>query len=215
MLLLASLAHAAVLAAAHHGVATGEGIAWTSTLVVDAPTEVALVAPLPAELLGADTLVKDGVVTGLRLKDRRTVVRWTQPGHDTLQPPLVAGEAVQRVTLHGLRYTPDPALGLESHLGHATQPEIDRGRRFAVERTLGHPRANPIYVVADTRVVAAGGLAGTVAPGGETPRSTELAVAAIFSVVVGGLALATRLLGRRAQRVDRESYIREEFIRPR
>jgi hypothetical protein len=229
----AALDTVAVRAAHHSGSWTGETIEWESTFVLadlvrPGYRRVTFAVPLPASVtvVGGRPFVPSevrdpsGALVGLDLEGtgHRHVVRLTQPIDATthrLAAPLSSGDAVQRLTLEGAAFDPQASLGLQQHLSGLRQAGIDRDERRACDDALDgrrpHARQHPIYVTADARTVAAGGLIGELRPSNARSGTVAIGVAAVFALTTALMVGMVRALGRMA-RVERDdAYIRREF----
>lgn len=222
---------ATVVASAHEGTFTGTTIEWTSTFVAvpgiaGRDREIVLAAPLgtDVEVVSGASPVRspDGRIVALALASHagRVTVRLRQPamaGPVTLAAPVAAGEAVQRVTLDGGRFRADRGLGVEERLGWSRQPEIDRRERRATDRQLGlhfRPSDQAIYLRGDARIADAGGLVGGLQAGGRPPY-VAMAIGGLFVLLVAGMGVSVRALGRQAKAESVDAYIRDEFVRSR
>lgn len=227
----AALAQPRPAAVEHTATLQDETVAWESRIVLDKPGTEPVLVPLalplagPVEGVPASTVLhrdERGRVVAVEVPAWRDQagLRTVQPAPGgaaaALVPPLVAGEAVQRLDLDGLRWEPDPALGLERRMRHTVPIGMDQAARRAVDRVLDGrpvPRGSRVYVVADADVVAAGGLSGPVSSAGEVPLGVALAVGATFALVLGGGILGYRLLEGQARRERLERYMEDEFVR--
>ncbi len=215
--------------AEHDGSFTGTSIDWHSRLMLGSAVvsgqRLPLVVPLSAdvEVIGvhnADPLVEDGRLVALRVDDPRltVVVDLRQPldggGADRLEPPLVESGALQRVGLDGVEYHPADTLGLEKRLRHYVVRELRAQGRRRVDRVLDgglRPLSPHVYIVADQRVAAAGGLVGQVRPSGVVPGVVAGGVGAAFVVALLGGVAGHRLLERQARRERVHAWLETEF----
>lgn len=233
-LLLSAAAHAApplldLVGAGHAGVADAGGITWHSTYLPAVPEDrdgrIRLAAPVPAHVtweVGDAPIVPvrdgEGRVVALDVGARRGTLEVTTheppPSADdvVLHPPLVAGEVVQRVALQGARFDPAPSLGAEHRLRLFQEPEIRNRDRRRLDWKLGlHGRTGALYVLGDPRITLAGGVPGTLRPAGAVTPAVTASVAGGFVVVLALMALAIRLLDRRARWEKVEAYLRNEL----
>lgn len=227
--LQAALAAQQIDAVDHTATLLGETITWESRVLLsgggEQPLELALAVPLeaPVEVDEAvEVVTEDGLATALVVSAGRTqlLLRTTQAAPegqaDALRPPLLATEAVQRVDLDGVRWVPDPALGLERRMRHIVPAGMTRGERRQVDRRLDGrpvPKGSRVYVVADRAVVGAGGLLGPVDPAGQVPLTVAIGVGGLFVAVLGGGLLGYRLLDGQARRERLDAYMQDEFVR--
>ncbi|HJN72646.1 MAG TPA: hypothetical protein QGF58_01815 [Myxococcota bacterium] len=232
--LLIGLAQAevSVLDAGHHGTWTGDTIEWRSDLVLEGKGDslyLELAAPLPAgsEVLdatpGTTTTVLDdeGRITAIQIEDvwldDVVVLEIRQPAsEEQLAAPIVANSRLQRVTFEGFFFEPGDALGVQKHLRHYAQADVGVRERQALDRSLGRASIGrqPLYVVADPRISAAGGLVGEVIPQGRRRASVALATGGAFALLLGGLFLAYRMLAGVARKEEVEAYLTRELVKP-
>jgi len=191
-------ASAATIHASHQGARDGDDIVWTTRY--DA-VEVPLVDPEGV----AAGLVDGGHIADGVLRATRTV-RVRQHGHDGLHPPWAAGVGTQRVTVEGFAYTPVDELGLQRHVDGWMRPDLTRAERSAAA-ALGRHGSFPVYVTVDERLLAAGGLAGTVAPIEDTSTPVWVGLTGVFAVSVIALETVRRGLLRQVRREDRARYV--------
>ena len=213
--------------ASHHGVWTGVGMEWRSEIRLSEADIVTLAVPLPANvevLEGSQGSVgrdEDGRITAVRFLSRKGTLLLRQPVADpeltvTLRPPLVGSDSPQRVTLAGLDFRPDEALGMDLRVLCATHPEISAEQRREIDERVSGRRARlaeqPIYLIADYRLSA--GLVGTVSNGRRISMGFGVAAGGGFGALLSLLALAYRGLEQRARAEKAEAYLKREFIRP-
>jgi hypothetical protein len=223
---------ATVATAGHHGTWTGEGLTWESTFVMaDMPLgggRIELAVPLPGDVQvtsGRPARVvpvydENGEIVALDVEGfaSREIVTLVQPaeaGELALHAPLAVGEAVQRVTLDGATFEPDPGVGVERRIADARQSGVSRKEKRRVDKELGRarPSDHPMYVVADTRVKDAGGLVGELVPSGQNQGLVAGAIGAAFVATLAGLALLRRFLAKMAEAEEVDAYIKKEFVR--
>lgn len=224
-----ALAASPVVTAGHHGTWAADTLSWESTFVLDPTGEarVALAVPLPpgARVTGASPAAAvpeydaTGAIVALVLdhavgRETVTVTQPAAPGPIVLRAPLAEGSAVQRVTLTGAEFVPDPGLGVDRRLTDARQAGVSRAQRREVSKALGRarPADRPMYVVADVRVRDAGGLAGTLAPSGRREAAAASVIGVAFAGVIGALLLARKILARRLEAEAVDAYIAREFV---
>ena len=219
--MIALLAGAALAAldgggATHDGRVVGETMVWRSE-VLGQPGTFPLVAPLPAgtEILrtsaGVTVREVDGQILGFRSDHGQWWVEVGQPvalGEVTLAAPILDGEGTQRITIAGAKFVPDPALGLEPHVGRWTQAGIGHADRRKIERAFGRHRGLELWVDADPRL--AGGLRGELVKAGASPAAVAGA-AAIFAGLLGLMAAGIKGLERTVRRERTDWYIRHEL----
>ncbi len=228
----APAADARVARADHVGTWTGTSLEWQSRIElrpdVEPGTVLPFVVPLQSDtqLRGLDNATpveQAGQLVGLLVVDPERPVRvdLSQPmaeaGGDRLDPPLVAGIAVQRLGLDGLDYDPAASVGLEQRLRHLVVPELRPGPRRQLDRALDgrkHPLGPKIYVVADDRIARAGGLVGDVHPAGRLSAAVVFSVGGIFLLVIIGGVVGFRMLEVQARRERLERYMADEFVGP-
>jgi hypothetical protein len=199
-----------VQSALHEGTWSADAIAWRSTITLDGGAgRVPLAVPVPGldvsaggtAVAGDDGIVAIDVASGTRTITLDTV----QHAGDGLYPPLVAGGPIQRITLSGADWDPDPRLGMERHVSRTSMPDISDAQCSDGLPVVG---PHPICVVADDRVIASRGLPGEVRPRDRTPFGVAVAIAAAFGTVVGGLVFGNRLLARHARSERIDAYLK-------
>jgi hypothetical protein len=192
---LAGAAHAALVAADHHGFADAAGLSWASTLVVDSADDLVLATPIAAgdlvDLRGATAVYDGDRVVRLVPHALGIVVRIRQDADEPLRPPLVLdATAVQELGLDGMTFEPDPSLGLQKRIGRWASPSIGRAERSAAhERLVAQERIQGLAETPHRDVLICAdrmfpdGLAGEIRPPGAVPA------AVVFGAVVltGGL----------------------------
>lgn len=213
----------------HHGVVRGETIEWTTTLVFDAALEGGTNLPLAFPLPEGSTvegpawtrLDGEGQVVALLAQPSGAPPRFTLKtrqrigeGPVTLRPPLVQDDDLQRIRLEGLRYEPDPALGLRRTLTSWAPPSVTSGDRRQAERLLDgflpKPRLGAVWIRTDGALADAGGLRGSLGPSGGQ-RGVVFGVLVALAVGLGTLAVGTfRALGRQAQAEKVEAWLKED-----
>ncbi len=224
-LLLAGLASAASLqTASHHGVWTGAGVEWRSEVVLIGADTVLLARPLPADVAVLDgshgSPVRDAQerIVGFRFTGRRGLLLLRQPlptdERVTLTPPLVDSDRAQRVTLEGIDFEPDPALGMQSRVLCATHPEISAADRRQLDEQISGRRAQlqeqPTYPIADER--PDDGLIGSIRDERRTSGGFVWVAVGAFGGLLSLLALLYRGLERRARVEVAEAYLQREFV---
>lgn len=228
--LLAALAAAGPVDQVAHRGAWSEGeVHWEGRWRADqAVDRLEFAAPLPrdAQLVEADgEAVRDGVgrITALAFDPPRAAGSWQlvlqQPTEaPALAVPLVADPAVQQVTVVGRDFEPAEALGYEKHVRYWAPTALagPEERRFQRNRKAGGWRASlpddqPVYVRADPRLVAAGGIPGRLLPEDQVSWGVHgLLGLALVGLLGFGAALYRGLEA--AARAERNSaYIRENF----
>ncbi len=225
-LLLAGLSSAASLqTASHHGVWTGAGVEWRSEVVLTGADTVHLARPLPADVAvldgsqGSPVRDEQDRIVGFRFPTRRGSILLRQPlpteAQVTLTPPLVDSDRAQRVTLEGIDFEPDPALGMQSRVLCATHPEISAEDRRQLDEDISGRRAHlqeqPIYLIADERLDD--GLIGSIRDERRTAVGFGVVAVGAFGGLLSLLALLYRGLERRARVEAAEAYLQREFIR--
>ncbi|MCP4809291.1 MAG: hypothetical protein GY913_12065 [Proteobacteria bacterium] len=209
-----------VYTAGHHATWTGATIDWESEMRVRGSDEVLIIelaSPMADDVLLVDatpgdlSAVRDetGRITALRV-DRfagdRVVVELSQPIRDELAAPLVDTSGLQRVTFDGMYFEPTSSAGLHRHLRYLAQPEVTSSERRALDKQLGSRATlsdHPMYLKADGRLAA--GLTGEVRAVGERRAGVGLAAGSIFLGLMGGLALAYKMLARVARHEEDEA----------
>ena len=233
---LAGVAQAGVWleGAEHRGSLTGTVIRWESRAILSygEAEELPLVSPLGpevrlVELRGADPiLAEDGGLAGLRpwpgVAELELVVDQplaaasaSEPEDDHLAAPIFQADGYQRISLYGVDWEPDPALGLQARLRHTMPPELSTRERRAIDRRLDGRRrgAQPhVYVLGDARMAGLGGLPGAVRPAGRVPVGVVAGTGAIFLGLVGCGVLGHRLLEVQARRERLDAYMNDEFV---
>ena len=221
-----------VTAAGHHGTYTGPDLVWESEVLMplrEGEGTLPLAVPLPAEVEVLDSPYgvveairnEQGQITDLALSEfpphtERAVIRVRQPfEEDSLYPPLIQGDALQRITLDGAFYEPSGEVGVYRHLNYLAQSDVTLRERRGLDRQLDGKRAKmdvqPMYLVADTRLTRAGGLHGTLRPVGERKGTVAWFVGLTFAALLGFCGIGYRVLARTAKRESVDAYIREEF----
>lgn len=204
----------------HTGVWSAEAVTWHSTIPVGSAGSSALgvtlvlVAPLPPSAglsAGAQGVVVGGEVVAIEVDPGvgAVVIDVVQDRDDGLFPPLIEGEAVQRITVEGADWVPDPRLGLEDRLTRTIQPGLT-AKACSDGSSFGR---HPICLVVDHRITEVGGLPGEVRPRAQTSIGVVLGVAALFVTTIGGLVVGNRWLERRGAAERLEAYARDEFLR--
>ena len=224
LLLMLPVAHAEIVAVGHEGQVRGDAVEWTTTVVVDAPLEhLDLVVPLPpdAELLpqAGTAIERDGRIVGFGFSPAVTqaVLRVREPLHPDdgrLAAPMVRTSAVQRLVVEGGSFQPDASADFGRTLDDLRQVGIDHDAAQRVDRQLRVRARHPAYFVADDRVRAAGGLAGTVRVNGTNTSALWVVAAGGLLVVLGALAAAWRSLAGLARAEEVDAYMRDEFVSP-
>ncbi|MEX1365127.1 MAG: hypothetical protein AB1Z98_18505 [Nannocystaceae bacterium] len=208
-----------------------------ATVVVDShwelaprPTEdpddaVPLATPLPAgaEVTGArPQTAADGTTVALLLPsgahdggvqiEVRMPLAQVERGH-ALPVPVPLGHSIHRVVLDpALSFSPDPALGLVAQVGHYAAPDIDVVQRHRFDsRTDGNLRNVGAYYVRGTDLREAGALRGEVALSRRRMGRAALVAGGLFGVVVLGMVLAHRRLGRSVRYERAEAYLEQEL----
>jgi hypothetical protein len=133
-----------------------------------------------------------------------------RPGSEglALRPPLLSGNAVQRVVLEGvrgLRYSADPELGLERHTTYFATGNISRHDRAVLARRLRAPPAKDSVVVwlalsphtADL-VTAQNGLGGELSAMADQRTGLLVGAAIVFVLLTAALAFLYRAHARGA-----------------
>jgi predicted outer membrane lipoprotein len=204
---------------AHRGNLEEGGILWTSTFYgVEStlPSRVHLAVPLPAA-----TELRSSHVQGLRDSSGRvealvfdahtspTVHLWQPAWQAGIAPPLAADPVLQRVILDDGRFAPDPSLQLEKHTRYWAPASMSRSERAAIDGLAGRARTRDqaLYLVADNRLTAAGGLIGEVGLRGQVAGSFVWVLGALFAAAMGALALLYRGLSTVARREQNAAYI--------
>lgn len=223
LLLAPARAEPRLVAVDHTATWQGEQISWVSVLHLDGEGGGALplARPIPGPVEGAPVVTDAaGQVVAVQVPEgaRSLRLRSVQPTPGQrapeLAPPLPLSDAAQRIDLDGLRWAPDPALGLERHMRRTSPPGFTVAERRKVDRWLdgrAQPKGARIYVIADPSL-AATGLQGEVGPA-QVQVGVALAIAGLFGLVLGAGALGYRLLERQARRERIERYLQDEGIR--
>lgn len=227
----APLAFVAVLATviqvAHDGSWVADGIRWTTEWRADADEGwVPLAAPLPADAevtCPGAVAERDerGRIIGFtpRIPDTggRFEVTLAQPlDADTLAVPVLAGPAVQRVTVEGIDFRPAPELGFDKHTRYWAPTALAGRERARFERDWrrrGGQRARPwdqaVYFRADPTL--ARGLPGRSTPEGSVSVAVQALLALVLVALLGFATLLYRSLESQARSERNASYIRRHF----
>jgi hypothetical protein len=226
-------------AASHDARVDSGGVTWHSVYVGSHgtvghgyPLRIELAHPVAAtldaerspgvraeQIGGAITaFVLDGERDGAS-RDAITVTLHAARVHDgdaeLLAPPLVHGDAVQRVTVAGdgeLRFVPEGAP-LEHHVGYWVTAGIGDADRAACDATVGSRPAiddAPLYIGHADAVTTVRGHATT---GADRARAGILGVTLVSVLVLASLAWGYRRLTGRARVEQAEAILREEFER--
>lgn len=168
------------ITAAHHGRIDGDRLVWSSTVDLGAigtthALWVALLHPLPkgAQIEGADAIrADDGSIEAIEFAGgdggtgdvprqvRSFVVSVPFRGAADIVPAPLFGASVERLSFDGLRFEPDPNLGVRAHLGYHADDAIERGDRHLVERRLGIDAPSGCTYLSPTPALVAEGLTG-------------------------------------------------------
>lgn len=189
-----------------------------------APEEaIPLATPLPAEaqVHGAEPeRAPDGTVVGLRpLSGHAEAVVETRVPWDhvrrsgSLPVPVPAGRSVHRVVLDpALSFSPDPALGLVAQVGHYAPADLDVVDRHRFDaRTDGDLRHVGAYYVRGSDLRSAGALRGEVTLKRQRMGRAALVAGGLFGLVVLGMVVAHRRLGRHVRYERAEAFLEQEY----
>jgi hypothetical protein len=213
------------ITAAHHGRIDGDLLVWSSTVDLGAigttnALWVALLHPLPegAHIEGANAIrSEDGSIeaiefagadagTGDMLRQVRSFVVSVpfRAGGDRVPAPLF-GASVERLSFAGLRFEPDPGLGVRAHLGYHADDAIERGDRHLVERRLGIAASSGCTYLSPTPALVADGLLGHLVVVAAERQRLAFGALAMTALLVGlGLLAWRRLRGAvEEERVDK------------
>ncbi len=219
-----------VFMASHHGTYAGGALTWKTRLLLTDwahPDDVTLrlVYPLPAStrvlhhepedaqvLRAADgTIVAFHIVRPTMYADSaRFTLRVTDHPLDHLRPPLVAGQATQRITLEGARYTPDANSAVRRFPGYLAQTSVTDDKRKWCNDNLDMPSqvtGVPVFVRADRAFLDAGGLRGDVVSERAHRREQLIVFVVGFVGVALLLALTYVLLTNRARHEAAEAFL--------
>ena len=225
MLLVGMVSAATLQTASHHGVWTGISMEWRSEILLSGADTITLALPLPPEVTlledsdGSPIRDEHGQIIGFDLPLRKSSLLLRQPlsGTDalvTLRPPLVESDRAQRVTLEGIDFHPDDALGMESRVRCATHPEFSVDERQQIDEQISGRSARiqeqPIYLIADDRLSA--GLVGSIRDERRISMGFAAAAGGVFLGLLSLLAVAYRGLERRARVEQMDAYLKQEFI---
>jgi len=224
-LILGGVAHAQPVRVTHHGLFANDQVRWEVRWTADTPTKtLKLTSPLPdgSTVHGqASSDVASGSLSFLGPADTEGgfVVTVPQPQDaQALYIPLLDGTAVQRVTLDGIDFEPDPSMGLEKHIKYWAHPTMGGSVRRDFERAnrraggeRAHTRDQAIYLRASPAMIAARGIPGTLSPPGRVSSTTQW----VLILLTGGLlafgAVLYRSLDRLARAERNQAYIHRNF----
>ena len=216
-----------VRAASHEGTPSGERVSWSTRIVFAAPAHAGEVLPFAHALPPGAHLVDTpdvgerrdatGAIVGLsvaRELGSDVVIVLVAPRGETLAAPLVAGDAVQRVSLRGAddpRF--EPGARAVRHVGWWGSDAVDDGARHACDAALGGERpALGLYVRA-TGTLATEGLVGEISTHASRTRAPALAAALVCVVGVGLLVAVWRKLRRDVRVEEAEADLEGAFTR--
>jgi len=171
---------------------------------------------VPRAALGLESRVRGKNVLRLFLDSSAPMRADASPAQ--LSPPLLQGDAVQRVVfaagdMHS--FEADPGLEIVRHMTHLASAEVSQDMQHRCDRLLGRrfdfPDPTAIYLTASSRLIEAGGLVGKLASRAQQKHLVGLVTAVGGALLVVLLAFGYRQLSRMAARDSSHQQMQQRF----